>query len=173
VETRWSGAAGEAKTYEVVDWEGTIQEVRTVHVRAAPEKVFAQFSALGGERGWLVWRWAWSLRGFLDKLLGGPGLRRGRRHPQELLPGEALDFWRVETIHRSRLLRLRAEMKVPGRAWLQWEVHPENGGTRLVQTALFTPRGLAGAAYWYILYPMHRLIFNDLVSAIARRAEAA
>jgi uncharacterized protein YbjT (DUF2867 family)/uncharacterized protein YndB with AHSA1/START domain len=175
VPTRWSSALGaEEVPYEVSDWEGVIREVRTVHVRAGPERVFRVLSALGGGTGWLVWDWAWRARGLLDRLVGGPGLRRGRRDPAELLPGEAVDFWRVEAVEPPRLLRLRAEMKVPGAAWLEWTVEPEpgGGGSRLVQTATFAPRGLAGALYWYGLYPVHRPIFSDMVRAVARRAEA-
>jgi uncharacterized protein YbjT (DUF2867 family) len=170
VETRWSGARTDSKTSELTDLEGMIREVRSVWVGASPEQVFSSFTSLGGERGWLVWGWAWELRGLLDRLLGGPGLRRGRRHPTELLPGEALDFWRVEELEPNRRLLLRAEMKVPGRAWLEWESRPDNGGTRLVQTARFEPFGLAGALYWYALYPLHRLIFSDLVRAIGATA---
>ncbi len=169
-ETRWSGALGRRLTYQLADREGVIRETRTLKVDAPPERVFRTFSGLGGERGWLVWERAWRLRGLLDRLVGGPGLRRGRRHPVELWPGEALDFWRVETVEPPRLLRLRAEMKVPGRAWLQWEARPEDGGTRLVQTALFEPVGLAGVLYWYLLYPLHKLIFSDLVRAVEREA---
>ena len=105
--------------------------------------------------------------------MGGPGLRRNRRHPSELLVGEALDFWRVEAVEPPQLLRLRAEMKVPGKAWLQFEATPEGDHTQLTQTALFEPRGLAGTLYWYLLYPVHRLIFRDMVRAIAREAELA
>lgn len=171
VETHWSGALGGGPTYTMIDWEGVVKEVRTIHVAAAPGSVFDEFCGLGGDRGWLVWAWAWWMRGLLDKLAGGPGLRRGRRHPTKLLPGEALDFWRVEAIESSRLLCLRAEMKLPGRAWLQWEAVPEADGTRLVQTAAFSPIGLSGAIYWYGLYPLHSRIFSDLVRAIGRAAE--
>ena len=170
VETRWSGALGGARTRELVDSEGLLREVRTIHVDAPPEAVFRSFSSLGGERGWLVWEWAWEIRGLIDAALGGPGLRRGRRHPTELLPGEALDFWRVEEVEPPNLLRLRAEMKVPGRAWLQWEAIPEDRGTRLVQTALFDPMGLVGPLYWYLLYPIHGPIFSDMVQAIGEAA---
>lgn len=173
VETRWSGALHGASTSELTDAEGMIREVRSVESSASPEAVFATFASLGGARGWLAWNAAWWLRGLLDRLVGGPGLRRGRRHPRELLPGEALDFWRVEAIEPRRLLRLRAEMKVPGAATLQWEVTPENGGSRLVQTASFVPRGLSGVLYWYALYPIHKRIFSDLAHAIAREAEKA
>lgn len=167
VETRWSGARLDPVA-EVTDREGVIREVRSVWVDSPPKRVFSAFTRLGGERGWLVWNWAWQLRGLLDRLLGGPGLRRGRRHPEELFPGEALDFWRVEEIEPSQRLLLRAEMKVPGRAWLEWVGLPEEGGTRLIQTARFEPFGLAGVLYWYALYPLHRLIFSDLVRAVAR-----
>ncbi|MCM2305359.1 MAG: SDR family oxidoreductase [Elusimicrobia bacterium] len=147
-------------------------ETRSRLVRAAPAAVFRAFSGVGGDRGWPAWEWAWIVRGALDRLAGGPGLRRGRRHPDEILPGEALDFWRVEAAEPPRLLRLRAEMRLPGRAWLQWEAFPEEGGTRLVQTALFAPDGLIGTAYWYGLYPFHQFIFSAMVDALARRAES-
>ena len=168
-ETSWSGALGDNITYELADREGMIRETRTMHIDAPPSAVYRAFSGLGGERGWLVWGLAWRMRGALDKLVGGPGLRRGRRHPDELYVGEAVDFWRVEAAERDHLLRLRAEMKLPGRAWLQWTVTAEGNGSRLIQTALFSPRGLPGVAYWYALYPFHRLIFSDLIRAVASR----
>lgn len=171
VETRWSGALGHGPTTRLEDREGLARETRSRLVRASPEDVFRAFSGVGGDRGWPAWEWAWILRGALDRLAGGPGLRRGRRHPDEILPGEALDFWRVEAAEPPRLLRLRAEMRLPGRAWLQWETFPEEGGTRLVQTALFAPNGLLGTAYWYGLYPFHKFIFSAMVDALARRAE--
>jgi uncharacterized protein YbjT (DUF2867 family) len=170
VQTRWSGALGREPSYEVTDWEGTVREVRTVHVDAPPEAVYATFSGVGGERGWLVWEWAWELRGLLDRLVGGPGLRRGRRDPDEILRGEALDFWRVEVAEPPSRLLLRAEMKVPGKAWLEWCAYPDEGGTRLVQTAIFAPVGLAGTLYWHALYPIHARIFSDMVRAVARSA---
>jgi hypothetical protein len=116
--------------------------------------------------------WAWRLRGLFDRLIGGVGMRRGRRHPQDLRPGDAVDFWRVEALEPDRLLRLRAEMKVPGRSWLQFHVRPHALGSELVQTALFAPRGLSGWLYWYGLYPIHALIFSRMVRAIGRHAEA-
>jgi hypothetical protein len=170
VETRWSGTLTNEPTYEHRDLRGLVREVRSLHVEAAPDTVFRAFSSLGGDRGWLTWKWAWRLRGFIDRLLGGPGLNRGRRDPQELLAGEVVDCWRVEVVDPPRLLRLRGEMKLPGRAWLQWKAEPERGGTRLTQTAGFAPQGLAGAMYWYVLYPFHRLIFTDLIKAIGRLA---
>jgi len=172
VETHWSGALGHGPTAELEDSEGLARETRSRLVRASPEAVFRAFSGVGGDRGWPAWEWAWIARGFLDRLVGGPGLRRGRRHPDEILVGEALDFWRVEAAEPPHLLRLRAEMRLPGRAWLQWETFPEDGGTRLVQTALFAPFGLLGTVYWYGLYPFHQFIFSAMVDALARRAEA-
>jgi hypothetical protein len=173
VETRWSGALLTGPSYALEDREGIIREVRRVAVAAPPEALFRSFASLGGERGWRVWDWAWALRGLLDRLLGGPGLRRGRRHPSELLPGEALDFWRVEEVRPFELLRLRAEMRLPGRAWLEWRALPEQGGSHLVQTAYFEPKGLMGFLYWWGLYPIHRRIFSDLAQAIAREAVGA
>jgi uncharacterized protein YbjT (DUF2867 family) len=172
-ETRWSGALHQAKEVELTDREGAIREIRSVSVDASPRDVFRAFTSLGGTRGWRVWNAAWWMRGLLDRVVGGPGLRRGRRHPQDLLPGEAVDFWRVEAIECDRMLRLRAEMRVPGAAWLQWDVEPEDGRSRLVQTAVFVPRGLWGAVYWYALYPLHARIFSDLARAIGREAERA
>lgn len=172
VETRWSDALGGGATYELVDKEGMVREERTLHVDLPPEDVARGFMSIGGDRGWLVWEWAWVLRGWMDLIVGGPGLRRGRRHPEHLLAGEALDFWRVEEARPPGLLRLRAEMRVPGQAWLQWETHAEGAGTRLVQTALFAPRGFLGFAYWYALYPVHRFIFNDLINAVAKQARS-
>ncbi len=141
-ETRWSGALGGDDSYSVSEQHGLIRERRSIYVERPPGDVFDSFTSLGGDRGWLVWNRAWRLRGFMDKLSGGPGLRRGRRHPRELLPGEAVDFWRVEEVVRPEILRLRAEMKLPGKAWLEWRAIPEGSGTRLVQDALFAPTGL-------------------------------
>lgn len=172
IETRWCGALGHGPTAELVDSEGVASEMRSRLVHAPASAVFRAFSGIGGERGWPAWEWAWIVRGAIDRLVGGPGLRRGRRHPDEILPGEALDFWRVEAAEPPRLLRLRAEMRLPGRAWLQWETIPENGGTRLVQTASFAPDGLLGTLYWYGLYPFHKFIFSAMVAELARRAEA-
>ena len=171
IETRWCGALGGGPTAEFVDREGLARETRSRLVRASPEAVFRAFSGVGGHRGWPAWEWAWTIRGILDRMVGGPGLRRGRRHPDEILMGEALDFWRVEVVDPPRLLRLRAEMRLPGRAWLEWEAIAEGEGTRLVQTAVFAPAGLVGAAYWYGLYPFHKFIFSAMVDALAERAE--
>jgi hypothetical protein len=172
VQTRWSDALGSTETFRLEDREGLVREVRSRLVEVPQDAVFRAFSSLGGETGWLVWEWAWELRGFLDQLVGGPGLRRGRRHPTEVLEGEAVDFWRVEEIDPPRLLRLRAEMKVPGQAWLQFETREEGSGTRLIQAALFAPTGFFGWLYWYGIYPAHALIFDAMVDAVAERARA-
>lgn len=172
IETRWCGALGHGPTAELVDSEGVASEMRSRLVHAPASAVFRAFSGIGGERGWPAWEWAWIVRGAIDRIVGGPGLRRGRRHPDEILPGEALDFWRVEAAEPPRLLRLRAEMRLPGRAWLEWQTVPENGGTRLIQTASFAPDGLLGTVYWYGLYPFHKFIFSAMVTELARRAEA-
>lgn len=151
--------------------EGMILEQRQLVVETPGARVFAAFASLGGKRGWLYLNSAWILRGAVDRLIGGVGLRRGRRSDLDLRPGDALDFWRVEAVERDRLLRLRAEMRVPGRAWLQFEAKPlEEGGTLLVQTAYFAPRGLGGLLYWYALYPIHGLIFSGLIRNLARLA---
>ncbi len=171
VETRWSDARGVRAAYAHKDEEGLLREERNCEVQATPEAVFRVFTGLGGARGWLTWQWAWTIRGIIDRLLGGPGLRRGRRHRDKLLRGEAVDFWRVEALEAPQLLRLRAEARMPGGAWLEWRVEPSGEGSRLVQTAAFAPHGLRGLLYWYGLYPLHRLIFNDLLRAIAKRAE--
>ena len=171
VVTRWSiTGGGSPSKVRLEDREGVVSEVRTRLVTATPDQVFQAFSSLGGERGWRVWEWAWELRGAIDQLLGGPGLRRGRRDSEVLYPGEALDFWRVEEYRPPSVLRLRAEMKVPGRAWLQFEAIPEGSRTRLVQTAFFAPTGFFGWLYWYGIYPLHAKIFSDLVNALARDA---
>lgn len=173
VETRWSGSYGDddAATYNLTDKEGIFKEVRTVTTTASPESVFQSFTSIGGDKGWLAWGWAWKLRGLMDKFLGGPGLSRGRRHPTELRIGEELDFWRVEDLKKNAYLLLRAEMKVPGRAWLQFEAIPKDGKTQLVQTALFAPKGLFGFLYWYASYPVHFFIFDKMVQKLALAAE--
>jgi uncharacterized protein YbjT (DUF2867 family) len=176
VETAWSDALASsprgAPTVQLSVVEGMIVERRSLRVELPPDPLFRAFTGLGGQRGWLAMDWAWEARGILDQLVGGPGFRRGRRDPDHLRPGDALDFWRVETVEPGRLLRLRAEMKVPGRAWLQFEAVPEDGGSRLVQTAYFAPHGLAGHLYWYALYPVHAAIFSGLVRRLGDRARA-
>jgi hypothetical protein len=149
-----------------------ILERRRLMVNASADAVYRSFAGLGGARGWLYMDWAWQIRGTLDRLLGGVGMRRGRRDPDDLRVGDTLDFWRVEQVEPGRLIRLRAEMKVPGRAWLQLESRPTEGGqTELLQTAIFEPKGLFGFLYWYVLYPMHALIFSGMSRKIAEGAK--
>jgi hypothetical protein len=136
----------------------------------SPEDVFRSYSGIGGERGWLYMDWAWGIRGWLDKAVGGVGLRRGRRHPDEVRAGESLDFWRVEEVEKDHLLRLRAEMKLPGKAWLQFESQPQDGKTLFTVTAYFAPHGLFGFLYWYAMWPFHKFIFDGLTRRIASRA---
>lgn len=176
VETAWSDAVassqGDVTPVQLTTQEGMIIERRQCVVAAPAEAVFGSFSQLGGATGWLYFDWAWQLRGALDRLLGGVGLRRGRRDSNEVRVGDAVDFWRVEAVEPGRLLRLRAEMKVPGRAWLEFRAEPRaEGQTVLSQTAFFASRGLSGLLYWYLLYPIHALIFSGMIQALARRAE--
>ncbi|CAN5784360.1 hypothetical protein BH23ACT8_BH23ACT8_19110 [soil metagenome] len=155
------------------DWTGgtLFSDVRETTARCAPEHVFAAVSRIGGTRGWPTHMWAWRLRGFMDRLIGGVGLRRGRRDPERLRVGDALDFWRVEEARSGELIRLRAEMRLPGRAWLEWRLEPVPDATRVVQRALFAPRGLSGRVYWWSLLPFHGPLFTSTVVALARDAE--
>lgn len=177
VETSWSDAlstsALDVVPVVLTSREGMEIEQRQHVVKATPRQTFRAFTSLGGDRGWLTMNWAWQLRGSADRMLGGVGMRRGRRHPAEVRPGDAVDFWRVEQVKDGELLRLRAEMKVPGRAWLEFSVAPHEAGTSLLtQTALFAPRGLLGWLYWYAMVPFHAFIFSGMISRIARLAEA-
>ena len=175
VESTWFDAArrrGINRLEVLSSSEGMIVERRQRHVASGPSSVFAVVERLGGRGGWLFADVLWRLRGLVDRTVGGVGMRLGRRDPDRLRVGDAVDFWRVEDVQRPSLLRLRAEMKVPGRAWLQYEVEATDGGSRIVQTAFFEPKGLPGLAYWYLLYPVHALIFRGLIRALAARAEA-
>jgi len=175
VETSWSDAlvttAGDVKPYTFTVEEGLMIERRQAMVDLPSDALFRAYTGLGGERGWLYMDWAWAIRGWLDKLVGGVGLRRGRRHPDEIYVGESLDFWRVEALEPNRLMRLRAEMKVPGDAWLQFESIPqENGKTLLTVNAFFDVHGVTGLLYWYAMYPFHKFIFDGLTNQLASRA---
>jgi len=176
VETSWSDALvltqGDVRPYTLTTTEGMMLERRRLVLDLPPGPIYRAYTGLGGERGWLYLNWTWLIRGWMDKLIGGVGLRRGRRSPDDLRVGEALDFWRVEAVEPERLMRLRAEMKVPGRAWLEFQSVPQPGGkTFLTQTAYFAPRGLAGFLYWYLLYPIHGFIFSGMIRKVAERAE--
>ncbi|MEJ2012016.1 MAG: SDR family oxidoreductase [Anaerolineales bacterium] len=176
LETAWSDALstsqGDIPPVELKSEEGMIIERRTRELDVPPHAIFSAFTSLGGERGWLYANWAWRLRGLLDRLAGGVGYRRGRRDPTTLRVGDALDFWRVEELVDDRKLVLRAEMKVPGRAWLQFEVQPAGDQQRLIQTAYFAPKGLSGLLYWYLLYPVHRRIFSGLIGRLSELARS-
>ena len=177
VETMWSDALmttqGDVPPVVLSTLEGMILEHRQLHVPVPAATVYCSFAGLGGARGWLYMNWVWHLRGLLDRLVGGVGMRRGRRDPDHLRVGEALDFWRVEAVEPGHLIRLRAEMKVPGRAWLQFHVHPQPGDRSILsQTAYFAPKGVWGLIYWYALYPIHKVIFAGMIRKIAERATA-
>lgn len=175
VETSWMDAlvtsAGDRRPYSFSLHEGMMIEERRKLVDLPPAPIFQSFTGLGGSRGWLYMDWSWNIRGWMDKMVGGVGLRRGRRNPDELYVGEALDFWRVEAIEPGRLMRLRAEMRVPGKAWLQFQVEPQtNGKSLVIQTAYFAPRGLAGLLYWYSMYFFHLFIFSGMLNKVVERA---
>jgi hypothetical protein len=137
---------------------------RQEEIKATPEDVYSLFTRLGGNTGWLYFDWAWKLLGIIDRLIGGVGFRRGRRDADELRVGDTVDFWRVEAIQPGVMMRLRAEMKLPGNAWLQFEAHPhENTDSLLVLTTFFAPKGLFGLLYWYGLYPFQSIIFAGLM----------
>jgi hypothetical protein len=173
VETTWTSASGAIEPAHL-DPSHLMVDRREAQVAAPAERLFEVISSIGGRNGWYYADWLWNLRGFIDQQLGGVGIRRGRRHPIHTAPGEALDFWRVEEYLEGRKMRLRAEMKVWGQAWLEFEVHPEdNRQSRLIQTARYYPKGLFGLVYWYSVYPLHSLVFRGMIRAIARRAEHA
>jgi uncharacterized protein YbjT (DUF2867 family) len=178
VETTWSDALatsqGDVMPVILKMHDGMLIEQRRQIVNAPPVVAFQTCSKLGGEEGWPAFNWAWRLRGAIDRLVGGVGFRRSRRDLDELRVGDALDFWRVEAVQPGHLLRLRAEMKVPGRAWLQFEAVPaQESKTLLIQSAYFASKGLFGLIYWYLLYPIHGLIFSQMIRKLAARAEAA
>ncbi|HSL59187.1 MAG TPA: SDR family oxidoreductase [Acidimicrobiales bacterium] len=169
VATRWAGASWPGAPSDPLpsdpDWSGGDVEVdeRSRHVDASPAELWRVVEGIGGERGWYSFPLAWAIRGLLDRLVGGVGLRRGRRHPDLLQVGEPLDFWRVEALERGQLLRLRAEMRLPGRAWLEFRVEPAGDGAVLHQRAIFRPRGLAGRAYWLAVTPFHGIVFEGML----------
>jgi uncharacterized protein YbjT (DUF2867 family) len=169
--TRWSDAmssgpgprafGGAARGSRLVD-------VRKFRVGQSPEAVFRPIEQIGGRRGWYFGNVLWWVRGLIDLPFGGAGTRRGRRDPDHLKLGDTVDFWRVEAIEPPRLLRLRAEMSLPGRAWLQFEVEPDRDGSLISQTAIFDPVGVLGRAYWYGLWPVHSAVFRGMLRGIGR-----
>jgi len=169
-ETRWSDALSSADTHR--DWGGVrfgnrIVESHSIRIPSKPRQVFEVLERIGGKTGWYYANWLWRLRGALDILVGGVGLRRRRRNPEKMIAGDVVDCWRVEKVMRDSVIRLTAEMKLPGRAWLEFELQEENGDTHLRQTTIFDPVGLLGLAYWYALYPLHKLIFKGMLKNIA------
>jgi uncharacterized protein YbjT (DUF2867 family) len=156
------------------EWAGrtVFTDLRTRTSTAKPGALWKVIEAVGGDNGWYSFPLAWNVRGWMDKMVGGVGLRRGRRHPQRLSVGEALDFWRVEDIERGHVLRLRAEMRVPGKAWLELTVEPDGaGGSRYLQRAIFFPKGLGGRLYWFAILPLHGIIFSEMTKRITAAAE--
>jgi len=171
VETSWSDSLSSSRGKDVIvdlkSIEGLIIEKRSSIINKNKNKIFSYLMTLGGNNGWLYANFLWIIRGYIDLLFGGVGLRRGRRNPSELKQGDALDFWRVEKIVENQLLRLKAEMKLPGKAWLQYEIISiDNNKCNLIQSAFFEPKGLGGLAYWYLLYPIHKIIFSGLIKTL-------
>lgn len=168
--TRWSDALSAGETHRT--WAGVrfgtrLVDSRTLRVEASEAEVFGAVERIGGKNGWYFANGLWRLRGAIDLLLGGVGMRRGRRDPAHLRAGDVLDCWRVESVEPNRRLRLRAEMKLPGRAWLEFEVEPREEGCVLRQTAVFDPLGLGGLMYWYGVYPLHAVVFRGMIRGIA------
>lgn len=174
--TRWSdalSAAGEPRSWGGVQFGSRLVDSRTRTVALPPDQAFRPIERIGGATGYYAFNWLWQVRGFLDLLVGGVGTRRGRPSPDRLRVGDTLDFWRVEAFEPGRLLRLAAEMRLPGRAWLEFEVTPrvDGAGSTIRQTASFDPVGLAGRLYWYGVWPLHGLVFRGMLRGIARAAE--
>lgn len=174
--TRWSdamSAAGEPRDWGGVRFGNRLVDSRMVHVDVPPQQAFAPIQRIGGTTGWYYGECLWQLRGFLDLLAGGVGMRRGRRDAASVQVGDAVDCWRVETFDPPRQLRLAAEMRLPGRAWLDFEVAAEGSGSTIRQTAIFDPVGLPGIAYWYGIFPLHQLVFAGMLRGVARAAAGA
>ncbi|MEK6285636.1 MAG: SDR family oxidoreductase [Acidobacteriota bacterium] len=168
-QTRWSDAlssAGPQPTWGGARFGARIVDSRVARVSRPPASAFAPIRRIGGKTGWYFGDWLWRLRGFLDLLVGGVGMRRGRLDPELPSVGGTLDFWRVEAFEPDRLLRLSAEMKLPGKAWLEFEVQGDASGSTIRQTAIFDPIGLSGLLYWYVLFPVHQLIFTGMLRRI-------
>jgi len=172
-ETHWSNAlssSGAPRVYGGRRLGNRLVDSRSVHVAARPEVAFAPIRCIGGDTGWYYAQWLWHVRGWLDLVVGGVGLRRGRRDPDRLVVGDVVDCWRVEAVEDGRRLRLLAEMRLPGRAWLDYEVTGEGDAARIRQTATFDPSGLGGLLYWYGVWPLHELLFRGMLRGIAHAA---
>lgn len=173
--TRWSdplSAAGRGPRWGGLRFGSRLVDSRQIEVSCPARRAFLPIRRIGGDTGWYHANLLWRLRGLLDLLVGGAGLRRGRRDPEHLRPGDTLDFWRVEAVEPDRLLRLAAEMRLPGRAWLQFEVEAQGDRSIIHQTAIFDPVGLFGQLYWYALWPLHQYVFGGTLRALARAALA-
>jgi hypothetical protein len=169
--TRWSDALsspGELKSRGGVRLGTRLVDSRSISVSCSPVEAMKPIRRIGGKTGWYYGNWLWRLRGFIDLLFGGVGMRRGRRDAGWPAPGDTLGFWRVEAFEPERLLRLFAEMKLPGRAWLQFEIEKHGNATAIRQTAIFDPAGMLGLLYWYALYPLHELIFRGRLRGIGK-----
>jgi uncharacterized protein YbjT (DUF2867 family) len=176
VDTRWSDAAFPTAPWQKAqsdpDWAGelTLKDHREIITDVSREKIWQQIEGIGGERGWFGSGWLWYLRGLLDRIVGGVGLRRGRRDPINLRVGDSVDFWRVESLENQKHLRLYAEMILPGKAWLEFHLEERDGKTVVTQDALFEPRGLGGQLYWYVVSPFHFFIFPTMLRNIVKAA---
>jgi uncharacterized protein YbjT (DUF2867 family) len=173
-ETRWSDAlssAGPAPRWGAVRFGNRFIGAQQIKVAVPSAAAFVPIQRIGGATGWYYGNWLWSLRGWMDLLIGGIGMRRGRPSSEQLKTGDTIDCWRVEAYEPGQRLRLIAEMKLPGRAWLEFEVTGDNTGALIRQTAIFDPVGLRGLLYWYFAYPLHQLIFAGMLRGIARAAE--
>lgn len=177
VVTRWSGASWPGAPSSPMptdpEWSGgtAFRDDRERPVDAPALDLWRAVEGIGGDHGWYSFPLAWAVRGLLDRIVGGVGLRRGRRNPDHLVLGDAVDFWRVEALERPTLLRLRAEMRLPGDAWLEFSVTDDGkGGAVLHQRALFIPRGLAGHLYWWSVYPFHGIVFGSMIANLAKAA---
>lgn len=176
VETSWTDSMAatwdQDEPYTFVEERGMLIERRVRTVDTPPSDVYKAFTSLGGQTGWLYLNYLWNIRGWMDRIIGGPGYRRGRPDRETLRIGDAVDFWRVEDLELNRRLLLRAEMKLPGRGWLQFEVNTDkNGQSRLVQTAYFAPKGLFGYIYWYSIFLLHKVIFDGIIDRLVLLAK--
>lgn len=177
IETRWSDAKAPTAPWQKAqsdpEWAGATEfrDIRVRETNAPPQLVWERIEQIGGDTGWYGSDWLWYLRGLIDRLVGGVGLRRGRRDPLKLQIGDSVDFWRVEEYQSGQRLRLYAEMILPGKAWLEFVVESDGKKTKVTQTATFQPRGLGGQLYWRSISPFHALLFPTMVRNICKRAE--
>jgi hypothetical protein len=171
-QTRWSDSVSSAEQSRGSKRAGNrLLDSRSATVDADAAHAFQPIQRIGGATGWFYADWLWRLRGFLDLLVGGAGMRRGRRHPVDLRVGDVIDWWRVEAFEPGRYLRLVAEMRLPGRAWIEFTVEPQGGSSLVTQTAIFDPIGLPGILYWYGIYPLHAFVFKGMLQGIISKVQ--